>query len=683
MAAVHLGVRRPRWASSSTRTGQWVSIADGHNGKPIDVGCRTATDRDGAYSAAKDERADRPASGANRDVGRRRRRPRARCVPARSTASTARTSSPAAASRSGALIAAIALGVVLTYRGSGVVNFANGAIAMYIAYVYAGCARDGDLFLPPLPNPLALVEGVVHRFSRVRRSSSRHPDRRSRSGRACRSGRRSSSRSRSACCSGSLLHFLIFRPLRNAPPLAKVVASVGLLLSCRRSSSAASARRREPCGRCPFVKNDAGQPRASSKINQEQLFVALLVIVFAFALWVLFQRTRFGLATRAAAENEKGAVVLGFSPDFLAGTNWVLSTVITGLLGIFVASINSTIDPIVIPRSIVPALTAALVGSFSSFGCTTLAAFVLGMQVPLIAVPRREQELVPEVGRPAVARRRAPPAGPRHRPRAVRRGRRACRRVARSPRAGCRSRRRRRSGRLRYGGPALAVRRRGSRACSCSAPTTAARLAEHAGRHHHLPVGRGDHRLRRPDLARADGVRRHLRVLGLAPLARSTDWPFPWPIFAGARSPPPRVGLLVALPALARARRQPRDRHVRVRGRGRRRRVPEQQRQRRLQRRAGEGSELGQPEPPGEYHFLGITIGDGPSTESDDRDLLPHRRASSCAISSRTCAARPPDARCSPCVRTNAPRRPPASTCRAPRCSRSRSRRSSPASAAP
>ena len=64
----------------------------------------------------------------------------------------------------GALIAAIALGVLLTYRGSGVVNFANGAIAMYIAYVYTVLRRDGDLFLPPLPNPLALVEGIVHLF---------------------------------------------------------------------------------------------------------------------------------------------------------------------------------------------------------------------------------------------------------------------------------------------------------------------------------------------------------------------------------------------------------------------------------------------------------------------------------------------------------------------------------------
>jgi len=71
------------------------------------------------------------------------------------------------------------------------------------------------------------------------------------------------------------------------------------------------------------------------------------------------------LATRAAAENEKGAVVLGFSPDFLAGTNWVLSTLITGLLGIFVATSLSTIEPTVLPALIVPALTAALVGGFA------------------------------------------------------------------------------------------------------------------------------------------------------------------------------------------------------------------------------------------------------------------------------------------------------------------------------
>src|SRR5690606_19049964 len=64
----------------------------------------------------------------------------------------------------GALIAAIALGVVLTFRGSGVVNLGNGAVAMYAAYVFAVLRAEGDLFLPPLPNPLSIVEAVVHLF---------------------------------------------------------------------------------------------------------------------------------------------------------------------------------------------------------------------------------------------------------------------------------------------------------------------------------------------------------------------------------------------------------------------------------------------------------------------------------------------------------------------------------------
>ena len=190
---------------------------------------------------------------------------------------------------------------------------------------------------------------------------------------------------------------LIFRPLRNAPPLAKVVASVGLLLYLQ----AVVIRRFNTTPRAvkplPYLKSEQVN-LGLTKINQAQLFVALLVVVLAFALWFLFQRTRFGLATRAAAENEKGAVVLGFSPDFLAGANWVLSTLIAGMLGILVASVDSTIEPIVLPALIVPALTAALVGSFSSFGRTTLAAFVLGMQVPLILYLGTNKSWFPKSG---------------------------------------------------------------------------------------------------------------------------------------------------------------------------------------------------------------------------------------------------------------------------------------------
>ena len=106
-------------------------------------------------------------------------------------------------------------------------------------------------------------------------------------------------------------------------------------------------------------------------IPQDDLLLAVIVVAVTAVLWAVFRFTRFGLATRAAAENEKGAVVLGFSPDLLAGTNWVLSTVITGVFGILAASINSFIDPFTVTLLIVPALAAALLGNFSSFWLTT------------------------------------------------------------------------------------------------------------------------------------------------------------------------------------------------------------------------------------------------------------------------------------------------------------------------
>jgi branched-chain amino acid transport system permease protein len=287
----------------------------------------------------------------------------------------------------GALIAAIALGVVLTYRGSGVVNFANGAIAMFIAYVYAVLRRDGDLFLPPLPNPLALVEGIVNQF----RDEGdflhlpRWPTEIS-------FGDPMSFWpaliiSLLYCVAlGLVLHLLIFRPLRNAPPLAKVVASIGLFLLLPAIVLRRFTSQPFTVATMPFFKpgEQISLPFAI-KMSKEQFMIAVLVIVFTILLWAVFQLTRFGLATRAAAENEKGALVLGFSPDFLAGANWVISTVITGLLGILAASVQKTVDPATIPALIVPALTAALVGSFTSFGWTTFAAFVLGLQFQLIA----------------------------------------------------------------------------------------------------------------------------------------------------------------------------------------------------------------------------------------------------------------------------------------------------------
>ncbi len=289
---------------------------------------------------------------------------------------------------SGALIAAIALGVVLTYRGSGVVNFANSAIAMYIAYVYAVLRKDGDLFLPPLPNPLALVEGVVNHFRDDKAAWLDLPSWPTRIsfGPNMQFWPAVVVSLAFAVLLGLILHFLIFRPLRTAPPLAKVVASIGLFLYLPAVIVRRFTIQPYTVKPMPFFDAQAKPMKLPFGISmgRDSLTIAILVVVFTVVLWLIFRRTRFGLATRAAAENEKGAIVLGFSPEFLAGANWVISTLITGLLGIFVATIQKSVDPAVLPALIIPALTAALVGSFTSFGWTTFAAFLLGMQFGLV-----------------------------------------------------------------------------------------------------------------------------------------------------------------------------------------------------------------------------------------------------------------------------------------------------------
>ena len=64
----------------------------------------------------------------------------------------------------GALYASLAEGLLLTYRGSGVINFSHGAIAMYGAYFYSQLRLTGQLLVPPLPNPFVIVQGVGRIF---------------------------------------------------------------------------------------------------------------------------------------------------------------------------------------------------------------------------------------------------------------------------------------------------------------------------------------------------------------------------------------------------------------------------------------------------------------------------------------------------------------------------------------
>lgn len=178
-----------------------------------------------------------------------------------------------------------------------------------------------------------------------------------------------------AAAVGLAAYALVFRPLRGAPALAGLVASVGLMATLQ----ALIVLRFGSSGRpVPAILPSGPVHLFGADIPQDRLVLAGLVVAAGAVLWAVYRFTRFGLASRAAADDTTGVALLGWSPDRLAAVNWVLASVLAGLGGILVAPITG-LDPVTTTLLVVPALAAALVGRLLSFGATVAAALALGM----------------------------------------------------------------------------------------------------------------------------------------------------------------------------------------------------------------------------------------------------------------------------------------------------------------
>jgi branched-chain amino acid transport system permease protein len=243
---------------------------------------------------------------------------------------------------SGALIGGIALGVVLSYRGSGVINLSTGAVAMLGGYAFWALNAGKIASLPTaVALPLALV--FVAAF-------------------------------------GALTEFAVYRPLRNSAPLAKLVASLGVLLVVQASMLLAFGITPQPA---PGILPTNTVHIFGAVVPIDRFILTGIVIVAAAALAAVYKWTKFGLATRAAAENEAAAMLSGLSPNVISLVNTLLASLVAGALGILAASITS-LDPETLPLLIIPALAAALIAQFTSFGVACAAAIGIGILDSLV-----------------------------------------------------------------------------------------------------------------------------------------------------------------------------------------------------------------------------------------------------------------------------------------------------------
>jgi branched-chain amino acid transport system permease protein len=240
----------------------------------------------------------------------------------------------------GALIASIALGVVLIYRGSGVINVAVGAIAMTGAYFF--WSFKTGYFGFTLSSAPAYVLTLV-------------------------------------CMAvlGLVIELTIFRPLRNTAPLAKLAASLGLLLILQAGAIVVFGD--EPKS-APYLSNRLSAETVTifdRVVPIDRFVLAGIVIVVAAALAALYRWTPFGLSTRAASENEVSAMLAGLSPSRLAVLNTMLACVVAGGLGVLVAPLI-TLDALTLALLVVPALGAALLAGFTSFFIACFAGLAMG-----------------------------------------------------------------------------------------------------------------------------------------------------------------------------------------------------------------------------------------------------------------------------------------------------------------
>jgi ABC-type branched-subunit amino acid transport system ATPase component/branched-subunit amino acid ABC-type transport system permease component len=235
----------------------------------------------------------------------------------------------------GALYVPISLGLVLIRKGSGVINFAQGAIGMAMAYLYwALHDTHGLSFAASFCATMvtAIVLGVVIQLG-------------------------------------------IMRPLRHQSALTRMLATIGIIITLTSAVSLIYPQASESV--TPSLPSGTFTV-AGITVAYANLWILVGSIVLTILLQVIYRSTRFGIATRAVTENRLLASSVAINPDAVAAANWALGCMLAGATGIFLAPITGlTVEGLTL--LVIPALAAAVAAKFQSFPLTLLAALALGV----------------------------------------------------------------------------------------------------------------------------------------------------------------------------------------------------------------------------------------------------------------------------------------------------------------
>jgi branched-subunit amino acid ABC-type transport system permease component len=246
----------------------------------------------------------------------------------------------------GSVYALVAVGFVLTYKTSGVLNLAFGAQAYVSAAMYFKTRLDwGWGIVPSVILSVFILAPLI----------------------------------------GLVLERVIFRFLRGAGAIEKLVVTIGLavaipaLFDVLASFGALSGR--TPVGVVDNGANVFYDPFGSYAFNRNELVAMATVVVAVVALGVLFRFTALGLRMRAVVESARMTEMNGINAERVSMAAWMLSSLFAGVAGVLIAPRFTTLSSVDYFNLMVVAIAAAAIGLLVSLPRALIGAIGLGVLI--------------------------------------------------------------------------------------------------------------------------------------------------------------------------------------------------------------------------------------------------------------------------------------------------------------
>jgi branched-chain amino acid transport system permease protein len=232
----------------------------------------------------------------------------------------------------GGVYASLAIALVLIYRCTGSVNFAQGELAMFSTYMTWALVQAGVTFWVAFPIVVggAFVVGVA-------------------------------------------IERAIFRPLRRQPVIAVVAASIALLILVNSTAGLLFGHELRDFA-TPFDGFGVAKPWLSA----HQAGMLLVTFAELVATYLFFRYSRFGLAMRAVAVNPKSAQLCGIDVDTVLAVGWGMAAAAGATAGVLAAPVVF-LEPSMMMSPLIYALAGALLGGIANPWGAVAGGFAVGI----------------------------------------------------------------------------------------------------------------------------------------------------------------------------------------------------------------------------------------------------------------------------------------------------------------